>query len=249
MIKIIKNILFKFFGLKTYLKIVSSSYLFLIKLGYGKTLYPELHKLKDLIKPGFHCIDIGANMGYYSVFLSKYCGINGKVFAVEPVPLFCEIWKINTKKCANNNLILLNYALGEKESQVEMGMPFVKGEIHHGMTKVISNNKEEYIEKFKVEMKIPDLLFTEIPKIDFIKIDVEGYESLVFENMLGTINKHKPLIQSELSGIENRNKVISTLENIGYKTCILTNNNIVEIEKSNIENYNKDFYFKPIIDE
>lgn len=247
MIKFLKKILFKVFGLSAYLKIVSTSYIRLIKLGYGKKKYPELYKLKDIIKPGFTCIDIGANMGYYSVFLSKYAGENGKVYAVEPVPLFCEIWKKNTKKY--KNLKLLNFALGNNKTVVEMGMPLFDGELHHGMTRVISDKNLDYYKKFEVEMKIPDKVFADIAKIDFIKIDVEGYEHLVFENMIQTIEKHKPLIQSELSGKENRQSVISILKSLGYKTCILKNNNIVEASSKDIENHEQDFYFKPIKNE
>jgi predicted PolB exonuclease-like 3'-5' exonuclease len=98
-------------------------------------------------------------------------------------------------------------------------------------------------------MKIPDKVFADIAKIDFIKIDVEGYEHLVFENMIQTIEKHKPLIQSELSGKENRQSVISILKSLGYKTCILKNNNIVEASSKDIENHEQDFYFKPIKNE
>lgn len=223
MIKFLKKILLKLFGLNSYLRIVSACYIKLIKLGYGKKTYQELYKLKDIIKPNFVCLDIGANLGYYSVFLSKYSGENGKVYAVEPVPIFCDIWKKNTRKSKYKNLKLFNYALGNKEIMLEMGMPLLNGELHHGMTKIISNKDENYYKKFEVEMKIPDKLFENINKIDFIKIDVEGYEYLVFENMTETISKHKPMIQSELSGDKNRKAVILLLENLGYKTFRIQN--------------------------
>lgn len=245
MIKIIKNILFKIFGLKTYLRIVSKIYIMITKLGVGKNKYPELFLLKDIIKPGFNCIDIGANMGYYSVFMSKYTGKEGHVYAVEPVPIFADVWKKNTARCKNNNLTLFNFALGECEKEVEMGMPLISGQLHHGMTKIIVDNNTNFNQKFKVKMQSPDVLFEQINKIDFIKIDVEGYESIVFENMKSTINKHKPLIQSELSGEENRSKVISLLEQDGYKTCILQNGKFISADENSKLNYTGDFYFKP----
>ena len=244
MIKFVKNILFKIFGLKTYLRIVSKVYICMIKAGMGKTKYPELFYLKEIIKPGFTCIDIGANMGYYSVFMSKFAGSTGRVYAVEPVPLFAEIWKKNTTSSKNKNLTLFNCALGESESNVEMGMPVINGEVHHGMTKVLSDENSSFNEKFSVSMKNPDQLFAEIKNIDFIKIDVEGYESIVFENMQKTIIRCKPLIQSELSGAENRIKVINLLQNLDYQCMILKNNSLVLTDEETKLNYIGDFYFK-----
>lgn len=230
-------------GQKTYLQLISSCYIKLIKMGWGEKKYQELHYLKEIIKPGFSCIDIGANMGYYSVFLSKYTGPNGKVFSVEPVPLFCEIWKKNTAKTEHKNLTLFPYALGEKESSVEMSTPVINGIFHHGMTKVITDNKKEYDNPFSVEMKNPEQLFSNLDKIDFIKIDVEGYESVVLSNMCEIIKKHKPLIQSELSGDGNREKVIRILTEIGYSVYNLTDRKLVESSPEMIKTIEKDFYF------
>jgi FkbM family methyltransferase len=216
----------------------------MIKAGMGKTKYPELFYLKEIIKPGFTCIDIGANMGYYSVFMSKFASSTGKVYAVEPVPLFAEVWKKNTASSKNKNLTLFNCALGESEGNVEMGMPVINGEVHHGMTKVLSDENAAFDEKFTVNMKNPDRLFSEINKIDFIKIDVEGYESIVFANMQETILRCKPLIQSELSGAENRIKVITLLQNLDYQCMILKRNSLVPADEETMSNYKGDFYFK-----
>lgn len=126
-----------------------------------------------------------------------------------------------------------------------MGMPLINGELHHGMTKIIADDNTGFNQKFKVKMQNPDFLFEQLNKIDFIKIDVEGYESTVFENMKSTINKHKPLIQSELSGAKNRSKVIFILEQAGYETCILENSNFIHASDSSKLNYPGDFYFRP----
>ncbi len=245
MLRLIRIILFKVLGVKLYLRLISSIYIKLIDLGWGKAKYPELHYLKNIIKPGYNCIDIGANMGYYSYFLSKYSGQTGKIFAIEPVPLFCKIWEKNTSKSRQNNLTLLPFALGEKESQAEMGTPIINGILHHGMTKVITKSDSLYNKTFTVEMKNPDNLFSSIEKIDFIKIDVEGYESIVVENMKETINKHKPLIQSELSGAGNRLNVIKIITDLGYSVNYLKDNHFEIATPEIIETYQNDFYFKP----
>ena len=64
--KAIKRFLYKTLGLKSYLKLVSRTYISGINAGLWKDNYPELHHLKNIVQKGDVCIDIGANMGYYS---------------------------------------------------------------------------------------------------------------------------------------------------------------------------------------
>ena len=130
-------------GLTGYYSLVSRIYIFLVNHNLVKKKYPEIFYLRQLIKPGFYCIDIGANMGYYSYFLSKYSGQQGKVFAVEPVPLFAQILKKNISTTGFNNVELMPYALGEKNQQVKMGTPVVDGIIHHGMTRITTAEKPD----------------------------------------------------------------------------------------------------------
>ncbi|MDD4150921.1 MAG: FkbM family methyltransferase, partial [Bacteroidales bacterium] len=189
------------------------------------------------------CIDIGANLGYYSYFLTKISGRLGKVYAVEPVPLFAEIWKRNVNRYKSLTPVLLPFALGKTDKTVQMGMPAVDGVVHHGMTRVIDNNETGFEKTFSVEMKNPDQLFDNIEHIDFIKIDVEGFETEVFENMKNTLQKHKPLIQAELSGSENRKTSIEILEHIGYNVFFLKQSELISADEKIIETYNGDFYF------
>jgi FkbM family methyltransferase len=226
----VKKILYKILGLKSYLKLISKTYICGINAGLWKNSYPELHHLKNIIRKGDICIDIGANMGYYSYFLSKYSGKTGKVYAVEPIKLFGEILKKNVNHKKKDNFIIYPYALGEKEQIVQMGVPVIDGVLHHGMTKVISEKNKDFEKVFDVEMRVPDDLFSGIEKIDFIKVDIEGYEHLVFSNMTNTIKRCSPIIQSELSGTENRKSVINLLTSIGYKTYVLDNKNFKEID-------------------
>jgi len=244
MMKIIRNLLLKLLGFKGYLQFVSFIYIRIINFGFLKNKYPELFFLKKIIKPGFVCIDIGANVGYYSHFLVKLAGKNGELYAVEPIPTFGKIWKKNVQQNICNKTELLPFALGSENSTVKMGTPVVRGVIHHGMTHIVSNNENNIAQTFEVPMRIPDELFSELTKVDFIKCDVEGYEQFVFANLKNTLTKYKPLVQSELSGAENRKFVISLFEELGYKTCLLKNScELIEATNEEKINNTNDFYF------
>lgn len=244
--KTIRKILIGILGIEGYIKLASKVYIWLVSHGFLEKQYPELFNLKKIIKPGDVCIDIGANLGYYSTLLSKLAGENGKVCAVEPIPMFYEIWKKNVKSSKVNNLQLFPFALGAETRTVQMGMPEKDGLLHHGMTKIASTAEEKYVKFFDVEMRNPDELFKDLTRLDFVKCDVEGYESEVFSNMKNTLKKFMPLIQSELSGIENRRKVISIMTELGYKTSILNDlGELAPVEEKIILNASNDFYFLP----
>lgn len=243
--KIFRKFFYNFFGLKSYLRFISIVYIRLVRANFFRKKYPELFFLKEIVKKNDVCIDIGANLGYYTTFLSKLVGKNGKVFAVEPVPLFREILQRNIKKTKSDNTEIMPYALGGKEGRIKMGMPEKDGIIHHGMTKVTDADSNEFVEYFEAEMKIPDILFAEIPKIDFIKCDVEGYEQHVFSNMLGIIKSHKPVVQSELSGKDNRLAVYNIFRSLNYTCYQLENGELVEKDQLNLFEKDSDFYFMP----
>jgi FkbM family methyltransferase len=243
--KIIRKLIYRVFGLKSYLKIVSIIYIRLVRQNFFKSKYPELFYLKNIVNEGDTCVDIGANLGYYSTFLSKIVGSEGRIFAVEPVPLFQTILHRNLKKTNSSNVELLPYALGEKEEKIKMGMPEREGVIHHGMTKVADSSSESYVEYFEAEMKIPNYLFADIPKINFIKCDVEGYETHVFSNMIDILKKHSPVVQSELGGKENRISVFKIFEKLNYDCFQLKNYKLVQVFEKDLFMSDTDFYFKP----
>ncbi|MEJ5267004.1 MAG: FkbM family methyltransferase [Bacteroidales bacterium] len=239
--KYLRKTLYKLLGIKLYLRLISNLYLKMINLGFFKNQHAEIHYLKSIIKPGDICIDIGANLGYYSYFMAKYCGIHGKVYAVEPVNLFTKILKKNTSKF--RNIIIYPYALGEENCVVKMAMPFIDGVLHHGMTKISKTENSEKVIYFDVEMCVPEKLFSDLERLDFLKIDVEGYENIVLTNMKNILQKFHPLIQCELSGELNRHNSLNFLQLLGYKPFILKNKELLPISSEEITIWEKDFYF------
>jgi len=242
--KKVRAFLLKTLGTESYLGLVSSAYIQLIRAGFLKAKYPELFYLQDLVQPGFTCVDIGANVGYYSVFLSKYAGPNGKVYAVEPVPLFSNVFKRNTEKFALDNITLFNCALGAEEKEVTLGTPLIDGVFRHGLTKILDKNNSDSSQTYSAKMEVPDKLFAPLQKIDFLKCDVEGYEVFLFPEMIETLKRCKPIIQIEISSVENRKILMALLEPINYQAHRLSNKELIQMEGQDAENYEGgDFYF------
>jgi FkbM family methyltransferase len=243
--KKIRSLLLKTLGTESYLGLVSSAYIRLISAGFLKDKYPELFFLKELVKPGFVCVDIGANVGYYSVFLSQHAGSEGRVYAIEPVPMFGNVFLRNTERFALNNITLYRCALGSERKEVTLGTPMIDGVFRHGLTKIIENNQEANAQTYTAQMEVADQLFEPLNKIDFLKCDVEGYEVILFPQMLRTLERCKPLIQIEISSEENRDKLMKLLQPLGYKVYKLHQNALAEMNTNVALKYeNGDFYFK-----
>lgn len=240
----IRAALLKSLGHSAYLSLVSSAYLKLIRAGFMKAKYPELFYLKTLIKPGFICIDIGANVGYYATFLSDYAGEFGKVYAIEPVPLFAGVLKKNLGNFRLRNTEIMPYALGAEEKIITLGTPVIEGVFRHGLTKVVDKQEAANLQTFEAEMKVPDQLFASLSRLDFIKCDVEGYETLLFPQMMQTLSRFKPTVQIEINTAENRRFIIDLLKPLGYQPHGLENGKLTPLKASLETSWEKgDYYF------
>jgi FkbM family methyltransferase len=249
MVKTLRKLLVRTLGFERYIRLVSRVYLRLVGAGWGRTKYPELFFLEKIIRPGFVCLDIGANLGYYSVALSRLAGPTGRVLAVEPIPDFQAIWRDNVRLSGHANLTLLPYALGSENTTVQMGTPERAGLLHHGMTKVAASSPTEtYARTYEVPMRVPDELLADLTRLDFVKCDVEGFESVVFENLRGTLRRFRPLIQTELNGLENRQTVVALLAGLGYKPFVLSaRSELVPCSEEQLRSaVTADFYFQPV---
>ena len=125
------------------------------------------------VRSGSTVVDIGANHGYYSFFLaSRKC----KVFAFEPQPRLAEL----IRRSEEQNHLSVNVeelAVSDSEGVINMMVP-----INHGMNATISNQfsyAPNGYTTIEVETVTLDNMFDTI-EIDFIKVDAEGAEDLIW---------------------------------------------------------------------
>ncbi len=238
---LIKRILFKIFGLKNYLKIISSFFFFMYKAGLlkGNPVFMHHYFVKKLIHKGDYIIDIGANLGYYSVIFASLTGNEGKVYSVEPVKPYREVLERNTRKFSNVEIV--PYALGvEDNKSVRMGIPDGNKYFSHGRTQVMT---EEFNSKFTFDVTImnPGNIFGSLTKLDYIKCDIEGYEDVVIPEMISVISKFLPVMQIETSG-EAKEKITGLLTEFGYKPYNLVNFRLIPEDKNQEKPFGDIFY-------
>lgn len=180
MVRKIKELLFKSLSLDNYLRLLQRSYFFLYKTGILKfnKAYTYHYYIKRFIKKGDVIIDIGANLGYYSILFAQWVGTSGKVHSIEPVPEYNRIFSEKAKKY--NNIELHPYALGPEEKDIIM-IPYGKEHyLQTGRIKIYDADEDGNIEDYKIhfnsKMIRPAELFNSLEKLNYIKCDVEGFE-------------------------------------------------------------------------
>jgi FkbM family methyltransferase len=213
--KQIKSILLRILGQALYLKLTSKFFFFYFSNGWLRSnrSYDTHYFIKNFVTTGDTVLDIGANLGYYTVQFAKLVGKLGKVYAVEPIELYRQVLTGNVGRF--KQVQILPYALGETEAVIKMGNPSTDKH-RHGLMRVL-NNQEQQGETvlYEVTMKNPVSLFGHLEKIDYIKCDIEGYEVPVIPAMKGLIQKHQPIVQIETDG-ENKQIIYRLLTSLDY---------------------------------
>jgi len=220
----IKKILLNVLGEKKYLGLLAGSFQRLYRTGLLGREYQDVYFLKKFIREGDTCIDIGAHLGYFTLELSRLVKDTGKVYAIEPMSQFNRILQSLLKKKGGRNVTLYQVALGGSGEYVEMGIPEVGQMKRFAYARVMESNTHlEFVESEKVKNESGDRLFHDLPRIDFIKCDVEGLEYQVFASMTQTLEAHHPILLCELFERNQRIQLFELLRPMGYRAYTLEN--------------------------
>lgn len=145
---------------------------------------------KRLIKENDTVLDIGANIGFHTLYFAELTGVNGKIIAFEPIPINFKTLKNNVSLNNFPQIVLVNKALGNTNSQMNIHIN------EQAQNPGAFNLFEDGVRNTIIEcIKGDDYLqANNIEKIDFIKIDVEGYEYEVLKGLRQTISRFHPSI-------------------------------------------------------
>jgi FkbM family methyltransferase len=172
----------------------------------------EREKLFSLLKADDVVIDVGANMGEFSLKVSRLVGNGGRVISFEPDPVNYQ--RLKTNFSFNPQLAarvkVHNVGLGEFPGTVNLS---VVNESNRGMNRVV----KDAVNFNSISINTLDnvLLPEQLTKVDWIKIDVEGFEMNVLKGAEHTIQQFKPSLFIELDdkNLQEQNSSASELVN------------------------------------
>lgn len=182
---------------------------------------------REALQQGMNVIDIGANIGYYTVIAGYRVGQTGKVFSYEPNPENFHFLEDNIKKNNLKNTIPLMTALSDTIGERKLYLGNNKCTTH-AFADNSGTGKSELVNTDTLDHS---LVQYGSPIIDIIKMDIEGAEILALDGMKETIKRSPNLIMfTELYPKAmkrlNRNPIeyLEKLEVLGF-TLFLINEN------------------------
>jgi len=242
MIYLIKKWLYRILPTSLYLYAMQKGFIFLYDLGLLKndSRFKFHYGIKKLIAEDDIVLDIGANLGYFSMLFARL-NRKGKLYAIEPIPLFFNRLKNILSKY--KHAIPLHTAFGEKAGTLYMVMPVQQGTLRTGLPHVIDPSE---LANHSNPLEVPVLNASEflasIERLDYIKCDIEGYEWVVFNSIQPHISRLRPVVQVEISEV-NIPLFLSYFEELGYVQTGIYNHKL--IEENGKQKETSDFLFIP----
>ncbi|WP_406696103.1 FkbM family methyltransferase [Singulisphaera sp. Ch08] len=155
----------------------------LLRDGYFEPYETTL--IESEVKAGDVVLDIGANIGYYTLIFARLVGDHGRVYAFEPDPTNFRLLKKNVRANGYHNVIFVNKAVAEVSGPLSLYLcPDNKGD-----HRIFASEDDR--DAIPIQATTLDEYFAEYQgKIDFIKMDIQGSEGRAVRGMQKLLRRH-----------------------------------------------------------
>ncbi len=186
--------------------------------------------ISKFCKPGMTVLDVGANIGEWTLTMANGVGTQGRVYSFEPTPFLFDA--LNKTVVANqfNQVTVSPYALSDKSKTMDFYIQYDENELLDARLSRLDSPADfkkwitdgEKAKKIQVETITLDefAVKEKLERLDFIKIDAEGYESAIVEGGLTVLKKFRPNLILECGGVydseEKRKRMVTRLRELDY---------------------------------
>ena len=174
--------------------------------------------LARYLLPGSVVVDVGANIGYYTLLAATKIGPSGKVIAFEPSRENCALLQRSLVANHVTNVVLVPFAVADLDGAVRYGMDDSNGRI----------TLDDRPELRQVRAVTLDRALAREPRLDVVKIDIEGAEGRALRGMRGLLLRHRPVVCAEftpgalprVSGVTPE-EYLDELRALGYELSVV----------------------------
>jgi len=187
---------------------------------YGEWAEHELEIISKLINQKSNCIDVGANIGTHTLFLSQKCP-EGLIFSVEPQFYIFQLLNTNLVLNDATNCVPIRSFIMNKRDKIKTTSLFLppkdneNRKLNYGQFNIRDYLNNEGVSTEIIKLDDIDYMGR---KIDFIKMDCEGSELDVLLSGQQTIKTNKPHMYLEFNNKAGNDELLHSLNDMGY-TC------------------------------
>jgi FkbM family methyltransferase len=178
---------------------------------------------RQALRPGMFAVDVGAHQGLFTLLAAALVGPTGRVWAVEPAP--GNVRALRKKTAAFPHVTVIHAAASDRDGTTRFALDSDNSTRHS----LFSDNVGRRWRSRSVRtVALARVLPKGLPRLDLIKIDVQGAEPQVLQGAWPKIRKHHPLIVFELwpkgwrSGGHDPAAVLDDLIELGYSLYYLS---------------------------
>ena len=185
----------------------------------------EKRLLLGMVGPGARVLEVGANIGDYTLALARACGETGRVYAFEPSPRIFAILEKNVRLNDLRNVVLVNKALTDRAGPVllfEHADTSARSSLIPGLVRGRCEGTSvgaTTLDGFVVEKAVD--------RLDLVKADVEGAEYLVLSGGQDALRRFRPVVCIEFwpRGLELAGagpmELLAFLRSLAYEVAIV----------------------------
>jgi FkbM family methyltransferase len=160
---------------------------------------PDLSAIRLLVRAGDNVLDVGANVGVWTHYLSAQVGASGRVWSFEPIQQTFALLRRNIGRFGLGNVVAIDRAISDKEMTVSMSVPKdSRGIRNYHLAQIVPAGSSNSVKV--VSMRL-DSWFLEVgePHVAFVKIDAEGHELACIRGMSLLLARLLPSLCVEIS--------------------------------------------------
>jgi FkbM family methyltransferase len=201
--------------------------------------------IMQLMSPEDTVVDIGANMGWYSMIIAKTYPL-AKVHAFEPIPKTFSYLKQNVELNSLTNVSINNAGLSNEEKDITFYF-YPEGGVNASSANVSERADTELITCHV--LRLDDYVNKNKINVDFIKCDVEGAELFAFQGARETLQRDKPIVFTEMlrkwaaKFDYHPNDIITFFTSLGYRCFYVQDFKLVELTEMTDETIETNFFF------
>jgi FkbM family methyltransferase len=176
---------------------------------YGEFSLGEIELFRQAVQPGWHVVEAGANIGAHTLILAQQVGPRGRVYAFEPQRVLFQTLCANMALNSLTHVHCRQEALGAAAGTTYVPWLDYNAENNFGGLSLTHRQGEP--------VPVVPLDSLDLPRCDFLKIDVEGMELEVLRGASQTIQRFRPLLYVENDRPEQSAELIRYLQELGYE--------------------------------